>query len=74
MKLTTKLKKWWSAKTPLFARFLQSLSVGIAAIPFYYDSLPERFQLTIPDSIIMYISLSGLIATFLLNFLHIKEK
>ena len=74
MKTTTKLIKWWKLKTPLFARILQSISVAVAAIPLYYSSLPERFQLTIPDNVILYISLVGLIATFLLNFLHVKEK
>ena len=74
MKAINKLKKWWRLKTPLFARFLQSLSVGVAAIPLYYGSLPERFQVVIPDDVILYISLAGLITTFLLNFLHIKEK
>ena len=74
MKTTTKLLKWWRLKTPLFARILQSISVAVAAIPLYYSSLPERFQLTIPDNVILYISSAGLIATFLLNFLHVKEK
>lgn len=74
MKTITKLKRWWRLKTPPFARFLQSISVAVAAIPLYYSSLPERFQLIIPDNVILYISSAGLITTFLLNFLHVKEK
>ena len=74
MKTTTKLIKWWKLKTPLFARILQSLTGSIAAYFFFYESMPERFQLTVPDYMVSYISIAGLITTFLLNFLHIKEK
>ena len=74
MKKINKLKKWWKAKTPIYARILQSISVSVGAIPFYYNSLPERFQLLIPDNVILYISIAGLMTTFLLNFLHVKEK
>jgi hypothetical protein len=69
-----KFVKWWRAKTPIYARFLQSLSVGVAAIPIYYETLPERFKMAIPDNTIMYISFFALGLTFLLNFLHVKEK
>ena len=74
MKSTTKLIKWWRLKTPLFARILQSITGAIAAYFFFYESMPERFQLAVPDSMVSYISFAGLIATFLLNFLHVKEK
>jgi hypothetical protein len=68
-----KIIKWWNAKTPIYARILQSVSAAISAIPLYYTSLPERFQLLIGDKVIMYISISGIVVTFLLNLLHKKE-
>ena len=74
MKTINKLKKWWKAKTPIYARVLQSISVSVGAIPFYYNSLPERFQLLIPDNMVMAVSLIGFFTTILLNLLHVKEK
>jgi len=74
MKKITKLKKWWRSETPFFARVLQSFSAGVGALPLYYSSLPERFQLAMPDNYVLIISLTGFFTTFLLNFSHKAEK
>ena len=74
MKKINKLKKWWKAKTPLYARILQSFSLAVGALPAYYSALPERFQLIIPDNVVMIVSFCGFLTTFFLNFFHIKEK
>lgn len=74
MKKINKIKKWWKAKTPIYARILQTFSGAVGAIPLYYTALPERFQLLIPDNVVMIISFIGIFTTFLLNLLHVKEK
>ena len=68
-----KIIKWWKAETPLLAKILQYTAIGIAAIPMYYTSLPERFQQAITDEQIRYITISGIIATILLQLFHKTE-
>jgi len=63
----------WKAETPVIARVLQSLSGAIAVLPVYYSSLPEEFKSTIPTNLIGYISLGGLVVTFLLNLMTKKQ-
>ena len=68
-----KIIKWFKAETPIFARVLQGIAVGIAAIPAYYEALPEIFRQSITTSGIRYITISGIIATILLQLFHKTE-
>lgn len=68
-----KLIKWFKAETPIFARVLQGIAVGIAAIPAYYDLLPVVFKQSITTDEIRYITISGIIATILLQLFHKTE-
>lgn len=68
-----KLIKWFKAETPIFARVLQGVAVGITLIPAYYDLLPVVFKQSITTSEIRYITISGIIATILLQLFHKTE-
>ena len=71
--MANKFYKWFIAETPIFARVLQGIAVGIALIPVYYDSLPDIFKQSITTSEIRYITISGFIATILLQLFHKTE-
>ena len=72
-KTLLRLAKWWKAETPLFARFLQSLSVALATLPLYYQNLPQEFKSTIEPNILHFISIAGMITTFLFQFFTKKQ-
>ena len=71
--MANKFYKWFIAETPIFARVLQGAAVGIAAIPAYYDLLPVVFKQSITTGEIRYITISGIIATILLQLFHKTE-
>ena len=68
-----KLIALWKTETPVIARLLQAISASIAVLPAYYSSLPEEFKSTIPKNLIGYISIGGLVVTFLLNLMTKKQ-
>ena len=69
-----KLIDLFKSKTPKIAQFLQALSVAVAAIPTYYESLPPNFQATIPTEWLKYIAVIGGLCLFLLQFTTVKKK
>ena len=71
--MANKFYKWFIAETPIFARVLQGIAVGITMLPIYYTSLPERFKQAITDEQTRYITISGIIATILLQLFHKTE-
>jgi hypothetical protein len=71
--ISKSLSEEWKKETPKISRLLQSLSVSIGAIPLYYSSLPQKFQEVLPDKFILYISVAGLVCTFLLGFTSKKQ-
>ena len=73
MKLTTKIKNRFLSSTPKIVKVLQILLTSIVSLPVYYSSLPVEFQQTIPSNILLYISLSGLVITTLLQLINKKE-
>ena len=71
-KLVLKLKALWKAETPKIAKFLQVISLALAAIPSYYGSLPVEFQQTIPAEWIKYVSVASILVAVILQFFKTK--
>lgn len=68
-----KLIKLWKSKTPAISRFLQSLSVALAALPLYFNGLPEEIKATIPPNVLYVIAVLGGIVTLLLQLTTKKQ-
>lgn len=64
----TLLRKLFISETPVLYRYVQTISVAIAALPLYYASLPSQFQSSIPDCWLKYITISGAVCAFALQF------
>lgn len=69
-----KLISQFKSATPKIAKFLQALSVAVAALPVYFSSLPEEFKATIPTEWLKYITLIGGLCLVLLQFTTKKAK
>lgn len=67
-----KLSAWWKAETPAFARFFQLVSSAVAALPMYYNTLPEQFKDSIPTDYLRYIAIAGGVCAFILQFFNKK--
>lgn len=74
MKLITKLKKRWQAKTPAIARFLQIILGGIGAVFTFWSTIPEEFKGTLKPAELKIIAAVGLLSVFFLQFLKTKDK
>ena len=73
-KIYTKGADLWKKETPKIAQFLQTLSVAIAAVPIYYNGLPDEFKNTIPTDVLKYVTLVGGICALALQFSTKKSK
>ena len=63
-----------ASPTAIWVKMLQMLSGAIAALPKYYDSLPDAFKSSIPPSYLLYVSMAGGFIIFLLQLTQKPQK
>lgn len=74
MKLLTKLKKRWQAKTPAIARLAQIALSIITAIFALWTTTPEEFKGVLTQGELKCITFTGIFATVLLQLTKTKDK
>jgi len=70
--LFQRLKAAFKAETPVFARFFQTLSVGVAALPLYYSGLDPEIKAVIPKDYLLTIAVVGGILIVICQFFEKK--
>ena len=68
-----KLIKRFFSKTPHWYIVAQAISAAIAALPKYYSDLPQAFQDAVPTSYIKYVTITGGLLIFILQFKTKKQ-